>query len=98
MHPGQIPVTAFDQPLFALAKYVQWQFPDIYGEQHYVVMFGGLNIEMALWSTIGELLEDSGWTNVLCEAAVANPGTADSFLKASHLCRTRHCHQITASA
>ena len=72
LNPGQIPVTAFDQPLFALAKYVQWQFPDIYGEQHYVVMFGGLHIEMALWSTIGELLEDSGWTNALCEAAVAN--------------------------
>ena len=98
LNPGQIPVTAFDQPLFALAKYVQWQFPDIYGEQHYVVMFGGLHIEMALWNTIGELLEDSGWTNALCEAAVANPGTADSFLKASHLSRTRHCHQITSLA
>lgn len=91
LNPWQIPVTAFDQPLFTLAKYVQWQFPDIYGEQHNVVMFGGLHIEMALWSTIGELLEDSGWTNALCEAAVANPGTADSFLKASHLTRTRHC-------
>ena len=61
-------------------------------------MFGGLHIEMALWNTIGKLLEDSGWTNALCEAAVANPGTADSFLKASHLSRTRHCHQITALA
>ena len=24
LNPGQTPVMAFDQPLFALAKYVQW--------------------------------------------------------------------------
>jgi len=25
LNPGQIPITAFDQPLFALAKLVQWR-------------------------------------------------------------------------
>lgn len=50
LNPGQIP---FDQPLFALAKYVQWSWPQSLGEEHFVVMFGGLHIEMALWSTIG---------------------------------------------
>jgi len=45
---GQIPVIACDQPLFAIAKYVQWQWPDQYGEDMNVVMLGGLHIEMAL--------------------------------------------------
>ena len=37
--PGQIPVMAFDQPLFALAKFVQWSWPETYGEKNYVVMW-----------------------------------------------------------
>ena len=98
LNPGQIPVTAFDQPLFALAKYVQWKWPLTHGEQTHVVMLGGLHIEMALWNTIGDLLESSGWTTALCEAGVATSGTADSFLKASHLTRTRHGHQVTVLA
>ena len=32
------------------------------------------------------------------QAEVATPGTADSFLKASHVSRTRHAHPVTASA
>ena len=34
----------------------------------------------------------------MCEADVATSGTADLFLKASQLTRTRHSHQITALA
>ncbi len=87
---------AFDQPLFALAKYVQWSWPQTLGEESFVVMFGGLHIEMAIWDTIGDFLDCSGWTSALCEAGVATSGIADSFLKAIHLTRTRHSHQITA--
>ncbi len=60
------------------------------------MMFGGLNIEMAAMKSIGTLLQDSGWTGALVEAGIASPGTADSFLKASSITRTRHVHQITA--
>ena len=89
---------AFDQPFFALAKFVQWSWPETHGEKHFVVMFGGLHIEMALWNTLGDLLEYLGWTTALCEADVASSGTANSFLKAFHLTRTRHAHQVTALA
>lgn len=58
-------------------------------EQGYVVMLGGLHIEMALWSMLGDLLDKSGWTTALGEAEVASSGVADSFLKATHLTRTR---------
>lgn len=97
-NPGQTPVIALDQPLFALAKYVQWTWPDTFGEQSFVVMFGGLHIEMGLWRMVGHLLEGSGWTTALCEADVASAGTSDSFLHVSHLTRTRHAHQVTALA
>jgi len=33
LNPGQIPVLAMDQPLYALAKQIQWKWPQQYGEQ-----------------------------------------------------------------
>lgn len=48
LNPGQIPVIAADQPLYALAKQIQWTSPTTLGEDHFVVMFGGLHIEMAI--------------------------------------------------
>ena len=97
LNPGQTPVIAFDQPLFALAKQIQWNWPNPYGEHKMVVMFGGLHIEMCAFKAIGGWLEESGWTSALVEADITSPGTADSLLKASHLTRTRHAHQVTAA-
>ena len=36
LSPGQIPVISCDQPLFALANLVQWQFPATHSEGKYV--------------------------------------------------------------
>ena len=96
LNPGQIPITTFDQPLFAIAKFVQWKWPNTHGEKMHVVMLGGLHTEMALWNTVGDLLDGSEWTTALAEAGVASAGTADSFLKVTHLTRTRHAHQVTS--
>ena len=71
LNPGQVPVTTLDQPLFALAKATQWKWPAEYGKDKFVVMFGGLHLEMAMWSTIGDLLDGSSWTTILTEAEVA---------------------------
>ena len=46
--------------------------------------------------SIGTLLQDRGWTSAICEANVAASGTAESFLTASSITRTRQAHQITA--
>ncbi len=97
LNPGQIPVIAADQPLFSLAKQIQWQWPE-YREDKYVVMFGGLHIEMAALKSIGTFLEDSGWTTAISEAGVASSGTAESFLVAASVTKTRFAHQITASS
>ena len=47
LNPGQVPVPA-DQPLFALAKQIQWTWPNQFGESLFVITFGGLHIEMAV--------------------------------------------------
>ena len=38
----------------------------------------------------------SSWTGAITQANVASSGTADLFLKAFHVSRTRHAHQFTA--
>ena len=48
LNPGQVPVLTADQPLFALAKQIQWTWPNQFGESLFVIMFGGLHIEMAI--------------------------------------------------
>lgn len=98
LNPGQTPIVTMDQPLYAVAKQIQWSWPETHGEDHFVVMFGGLHVEMTALKTIGDLLEESGWTGALVQAGVATSGTADSFLKASHVTRTRRAHQVTASS
>ena len=95
LNPGQTPVIAADQPLYALAKQIQWKWPE-YGEDKFVIMFGGLHIEMAALRSIGTLLWGSGWTSAIVEAEVASFGTAESYLSASSVTRTRQAHQITA--
>ena len=95
LNPGQTPVIAADQPLYALGKQIQWQWPE-YGEDKFVIMFGGLHVEMAALRSIGTLLRDSGWTSAIVEAEVASSGTAESYLSASSVTRTRQAHQITA--
>jgi len=94
LNPMQIPVIAMDAPLFALAKYIQWKWPDTHGECKFVVMFGGLHVELAVYKTIGDYLTGFGWTNALTQAGLASAKTADSFLNCTHITRTRHAHQV----
>ena len=85
LNPGQTPVLAENQPLYALAKKIQWTWPATHGEDQFVIMFGGLHIEMATLKLLGDWLEDSGWTNALVHADIASAGTANSFIHASHV-------------
>ncbi|KAK5868005.1 hypothetical protein PBY51_012452 [Eleginops maclovinus] len=85
-----------EQPIYALAKQIQWHWPEQYGEDKFVIMFGGLHIVMAALKSIGTLLQESGWTGALVEAGVASSGTTKSFLSAASITKTRQAHQITA--
>jgi len=54
LNPGQTPVLTMDQPWYALAKQLQWRFPNLYGEDKYVIILGGLHTEIAALRTIGD--------------------------------------------
>ena len=60
LNPGQTPVITADQPLYTLAKQIQWNWPDKYREDKFVIMFGGLHIEMTAFKSIGSMLVGSG--------------------------------------
>jgi hypothetical protein len=98
LHGSQTLVIAFDQPLYAMAKTLQWSMPEMFGEGRFVLLLGGLHIQMAAWKAVGDWLAGSGWTDVLDYADVTSYGTADSFLKVSHVKRTRQAHTVTAAS
>lgn len=98
LNPGQAAVIAVDQPLFALAKSIQWAWPAEYGQDKVVFIMGGLHIEMTMLKLLGDFLEGSGWMEAIVKAEIAHSGTAESFIKGSHVGKTRHAHQITSCA
>jgi hypothetical protein len=98
LNPAQVPVIAFDQPLYALAKIIQWNWPDKYGENKFVIMFGGLHIEMAALKALGSLLTGSGWAEAVSGAGLITAGSAEGLLSASHVRRCRHMHEVTLAA
>ena len=65
LNADQIPVVTADQPLFAIAKQIQWQWPEFYGEDKFIILFWALHIERAVFKAIGGLLRNSGWTTAL---------------------------------
>ena len=92
LNQGQVPVLAGDQPLYAIAKKIQWNFPTVYSEKNLVVMFGEFHTELAALKPLGSWIENSGFTRGLVQACGVTPGTSDSFLKAAHVSRTHHAH------
>ena len=95
INPGQIPVIAFDQPLYAIAKKLQWYYPHQYGTGKFVIMMGALHIEMSTLSALGAWLDDSGWTIALSNANVTTPGN-QSLISVHDVAKTKYCHQVTA--
>jgi hypothetical protein len=98
LNPDQIPVLVADQPLYAIAKQVQWSWPKTHGEGKFVIMMGGLHIEMNILKLLGDWLRDSGWTTALLQADITTSGRSDAMLSGSHVTRTRYAHQVTAAS
>ena len=94
----QAPVIVVDQPMYSLPKKLQWNFPVTHGEDKYVVFLGGMHVKLTVDKCLGNWLEGSGWTTVVTtNSGIASGGTADSFLKTSHLGSTKHVFQLTAA-
>ena len=60
LNPGQTSVIGADQPLYAIIKLIQWEFPDTLGYDKLVVIMGALHIEDNMHLMIGKLLRDTG--------------------------------------
>ena len=98
VNPGQTVVIACDQPLFALAKTIQWAQNDSAGEGNLVVMLGGLHIEQAALKAIGTWLAGSGRGEVLSQAEITTAGRAESLVNCAHITGTKYAHQVTAAS
>ena len=98
VNPGQTPVLTVDQPLYAIAKKIQWKWPDQYGENKFVVLMGGLHIEMAVLKVLGDWLNKSGWTYLISAANVTTEARAEHLLQGSNVSLCQWVHQVTAAA
>lgn len=96
LNPGQIPVMAVDQPLFALCKIIQWNWPELYGENKFVVIFGHFHVEQGFLKVLGKLLDNSGWSTLVAKSGISSESTVDSILKVTHVKKARMFHEFTA--
>ena len=95
---NQTPVITMDYPLFIIVKQIQWEKADLYGEEKYVVMMGGLHLEMASLKMVGHRLDKSGWDSALVQANIITRRRADGILKTAHITRSHYAHQVSACA
>ena len=98
LYPGQTTVLGADQPLYAIIKLIQWQFPDTLGEDKLVVIMGALHIENKMHLMIGKLQHDTGWDIIISQAEVLTSGRAQSTLDEHHIKHTRYAHQVSLVA
>ena len=96
LNPGQAAVKAFDQPLYALTKQIQWGYPDTMGEDKLVVMLDGLHRELAVLKATGSWLLGSRWTEAVAQAEITTTRGAESLVTSAYITGTRYVHQITA--
>lgn len=59
--PDQVPDNTVDQPIYALAKQVQWQCPEQFRMEKIVTMFGGLYIARSLGTLLKGRCTGKGW-------------------------------------
>lgn len=84
--------------MFAIAKKIQWTWPDAYEERRFVILMGGLHIEIAILSVLGDWLEGSGWAWLMASVNVTTEGRTAGVEKGSHTSRGQWVHQVIAVA
>ena len=95
LNPGQICVDESDQPVYKLSKKLQWRFPDRFGPEKYICLFGSLNLEKSILLLCGSLIEGSGLDKIMASSGLFIVGT-DSLVSVNHIKRTRYCIQVAA--
>ncbi|KAJ1530222.1 hypothetical protein ONE63_005149 [Megalurothrips usitatus] len=99
VNPGQTPVMCGDQPIYAMCKIVQWNWPDNYGEDKYFIMFGEFRIEQSFLKLIGHAMGGCGWVSIMAASQVVSSETAaQSLLAVHHVKKSRSALAVTAAA
>ena len=98
INPGQIPVDTCDQPVYALAKEIQWRYPNDFSDNQYFAIFGGLHIEQSLLGIHGELIAGSGLAKILEVNDLSTIGVSAASLDVSEIKRSRYCMQVSLGA
>ena len=92
---GKNPVIACNgSAIVQFSKQIEWIWSSL--EERFVVMLGGLHIEMTIPNMLGKWVDGSGWSSALVEAGitVAIPGKVLALLSASHVKRSCYAHQV----
>ena len=87
-------MTTLDQPLFSIAKKLQWLLEE-FGINNFVFVLGSLHVEMAMLSTLGDWFQDSSWLELLSGAKVMGTGN-QALLGGKEVSKTKYCHQVNA--
>ena len=77
LNPSQVAILTADQPVYAIAKQIQWLYPERFKAMF--IMLGPLHIEMAFMSAIGDWVNGSGWTDIFNKANFSTVGRIESF-------------------
>ena len=95
LNPGQTPVACIDQPLFAIAKQIQWIFHSSFCEDKLFIFFAGLHLEKQAIVLVFDLMAESGWMNhFIVKAGLGTSGAADSLIRISSIENLREFLQI----
>ncbi|KAK3918979.1 Chromosome-associated kinesin KIF4 [Frankliniella fusca] len=97
LNPAQIPIMIGDQPLFALAKLLQWNCPQEFSEDKFVVLFGHFHIEQNFLQLMGKFMKSGGWVGVAVNSGIIDVGSAEAILTVKHVTKSRLMHEVTCA-
>ena len=98
INPNQTPVDTCDQPVYALAKQIQWRYPELFGNSKYFSLFKRLHIEKALLIVHGEFIKASGLDKLLSQSNLSITGMENTVVNVTDIKRCRYGLQISACA
>ena len=73
---------------------IQWSWPELYSEDKYVVLMGGLHTEMALLNAMGKWLEGSGGVSIMTSANIITEGRAHALQSGLNTSRAQWTYQV----
>ena len=94
----QVPVDAYDKPVYALTKQIQLRYQELLGNSKYFLLFRGLHIGKAPLIVHGEFIKDSHLDKLLGQSNLSITGMENTVANVIDTKRCRYGLQISACA